>query len=149
MNEDDRSIPVLILSYSDVKKIFSFHSNNWLSCPVQWYNKTTSLKLGGLLQEKKLRFIAFMQEVRVHLPYVLGFIRGTIDADHFVMIGYQLHRKQQEKVMNEIILAYGNQIENGWRPRFVFIRIRICIYWKFSRYKMIAFFIKGRRTHLN
>ena len=90
MNEDDRSISVLILSYTDVKKIFSFHSNNWLSCPVQWYNRTTSLKLGGLLQEKKLRFIALMQKIRVHLPYVLGFIRGTIDADRFVMIGYQL-----------------------------------------------------------
>ena len=29
--------------------------------------------------------------------------------------------QQAEKVLNEIILAYGNQIKNGWRPRFVFI----------------------------
>ncbi|CAF4228132.1 unnamed protein product [Rotaria sp. Silwood2] len=116
-NDDDRQISVLILSYSDVEKIFSSDTNKWLSCPIQWHNKTTSLKLGGLLQQTKLNLITFMQEVPVHLPFVLGYIRGTIDADRFIMIGYQLGRKQQEKIINEIILAYENQIKNGWRPR--------------------------------
>ncbi|CAF0853609.1 unnamed protein product [Rotaria sordida] len=116
-NDDDRQISVLILSYSDVKKIFSSDTNKWLPCPIQWHNKTPSLKLGGLLQQIKLHFITFMQEVPVHLPFVLGYVRGTIDADRFIMIGYQLGRKQQEKIINEIILAYEKQIKNGWRPR--------------------------------
>jgi hypothetical protein len=64
-----------------------------------------------------------MREVPVHLPVVLAHIRGTTDADHFVMIGYQLGRKQQEKVINEIIRAYENQMNNGWHPRFVFISL--------------------------
>ncbi|CAF1544003.1 unnamed protein product [Rotaria sp. Silwood1] len=116
-NDDDRQISVLILSYSDVEKIFSSETNQWSTCPIQWHNKTTSLKLGGLLQQTKLHLITFMQEVPVRLPYVLGYVRGTIDADRFIMIGYQLGRKQQEKVINEIIQAYENQIKNGWRPR--------------------------------
>jgi hypothetical protein len=62
-----------------------------------------------------------MQEIPIHLPIVLGYIRGTIDAEHFIIIGYQLGRKQQEKIINEIIQAYENQIKNGWHPRFVFI----------------------------
>jgi len=60
-----------------------------------------------------------MQEVPVHLPVVFGYIRGTIDAEHFIMVGYQLGRKQQEKIINEIIQAYGNQIKNDWHPKFV------------------------------
>lgn len=60
-----------------------------------------------------------MEEVPVHLPVVLGYIHGTIDVDHFIMIGYQLGRKQQENVVNEIIQAFNTQITNGWRPRFV------------------------------
>jgi hypothetical protein len=118
-NEDDRQIPVLILSYSDVQNIFSSESNKWLSVPNQWHDKPTSLKLGGSLQQTKLRLTTFMQEVPVQLPIVLASIQGTIDAEHFVMIGYQLGRKQQEKIINEIIRAYENQINNGWHPRFV------------------------------
>ncbi len=62
-----------------------------------------------------------MQEVPVHLPIVLGYIPGTVNAEHFLMIGYQLGRKQQEKVVNEIIRAYENQMKNDWHPRYVFI----------------------------
>jgi hypothetical protein len=119
-NEDDHQISVIILSYSDVLNIFSSFpsdSNKWLPCPSQWHKKPTLLKLGGLLKQTKLRLTNFMQEVPVHLPIVLGYIRGTIDAEHFIMIGYQLGRKQQEKVIDEIIRAYGNQIENGWHPK--------------------------------
>jgi hypothetical protein len=122
-NEDDHQISVLILSYSDVQNIFASVpsvANKWLPCPLQWHNKTTSLKLGGSLEQIKLRLVTFMQEVPVHLPVVLSYIRGTTDADHFVMIGYQLGRKQQEKIINEIIRAYEIQINNGWHPRFVF-----------------------------
>jgi hypothetical protein len=118
-SEDDRQIPVLILSYSDVQNIFSSETNKWLPVPNQWHNKPTLLKLGGLLQQTKLRLITFMQEVPVQLPVVLGFVRGTIDADHFIMIGYQLGRKQQERIINEIIGTYENQIKNGWHPRLV------------------------------
>ncbi|CAF4117947.1 unnamed protein product, partial [Adineta steineri] len=116
-NEDDRQISVLILPFSDVEKIFTSETNVWSSCPSEWHNTTTSLKLGGLLQSSKLRFITFMEEVPVHLPVVLGYSRGTLDPDHFVMIGYQLGRKQQEKVVQEIIQAYENQFKNGWKPR--------------------------------
>lgn len=122
-NDDDRSISVLILSYSDVQNIFSSipsASNSWLSCPSQWHNKTTSLKLGGSLQQSKLRLITFMQEVPTQLPVVLGHIQGKSDPDHFIMIGYQLGKKQQEKIVNEILEAYENQMKNGWQPRFVF-----------------------------
>ncbi|CAF5096116.1 unnamed protein product, partial [Rotaria magnacalcarata] len=118
-NDDDQQISVLILSYSDVDKIFSlasFDSNPWLPCPSQWHNKPSSLKLGGELQKTKLHLTTFMEEVPAHLPLVLGYIRGIIDADHFIMIGYQLGRKQQEKVIDEIIHAYGSEIKNGWRP---------------------------------
>ncbi|CAF3458821.1 unnamed protein product [Rotaria socialis] len=116
-NDDDQQISVLILSYSDVDKIFSFDSNPWLPCPSQWHNKPSSLKLGGELRKTKLHLTTFMEEVPVHLPLVLGYIRGIIDVDHFIMIGYQLGRKQQEKVIDEIIHAYGSEIKNGWRPR--------------------------------
>jgi hypothetical protein len=118
--EDDHQISLLILSYSDVENIFSSVTNKWLSCPSEWHNKPTSLKLGGLLKQTKLRLINFMQEIPVHLPVVLGYVRGTVDAEHFIMIGYQLGKKQQEKVINEIIQAFDNQITNGWHPRLVF-----------------------------
>ncbi|UJR16475.1 hypothetical protein I4U23_003377 [Adineta vaga] len=117
LNEDDRPIPVLILSYTDVQSIFSFDSNDWFPCPTEWHRTDSTLKLGGLLQKSKLQMTTFMQEVPVHLPVVLGYIRGTIDSDRFVLIGYQLGRKQQEKIINEIIRVYGNQIKNGWQPR--------------------------------
>ena len=61
-----------------------------------------------------------MQEVPVHLPMVMASIQGSVDADHFIIIGFQLGNKQQEKIINELIRAYTTQMENGWRPRFVF-----------------------------
>ena len=61
-----------------------------------------------------------MQEVPTQLPVVLGHVQGKTDPDHFVMIGYQLGTKQQEKIVNEILEAYENQMKNGWQPRFVF-----------------------------
>jgi len=45
-------------------------------------------------------------------------IRGTMDTEHFIMIGYQLGSIQQNKIINEIIQIYTNQIKNGWQPRF-------------------------------
>ncbi|CAF0987404.1 unnamed protein product [Adineta ricciae] len=117
LNEDDRPISVVLLSYTDVQNLFSYDSNDWFPCPPEWHNASSHLKLGGLLQTIKLNMITFMQEVPVHLPVVLGYIPGTSDSDRVVMIGYQLERKQQEKIVNEIIRAYANQIKNGWQPR--------------------------------
>jgi len=45
-------------------------------------------------------------------------IRGTIDAERFIIIGYRLGSIQQNKIINEIIQIYTNQIKNGWQPRF-------------------------------
>lgn len=76
-----------------------------------------------------------MQEVPTQLPVVLGQLRGKSDPDQFVMIGYQLGRKQQEKIVNEILEAYEIQMKNGWQPRFIFLHRRILckVYLLFRR----------------
>ena len=48
------------------------------------------------------------------------------------MIGYQLGTIQQNKIINEIIQAYTNQIKTGWKPKFRFI---------FKKKKFISVFI--------
>ena len=117
LSQDDRPIVVLILSSADVQSLFTADPNDWFPCPTEWQDATTPPRIGGLLPKTKLRLTTFMQEVPAHLPAVLGYVRGTTDADRFVMIGYQLGRKQQEKVLNEIITAYEQQIKQGWQPR--------------------------------
>lgn len=53
------------------------------------------------------------------LPAVLGCVQGKSDPDYFVMIGYQLGKNQQEKIVNEILEAYKNEMKNGWQPMYV------------------------------
>jgi hypothetical protein len=48
-------------------------------------------------------------------------IRGIIDPDRFIIVGYQLSSKQQNRIINELIQAYTNQIKNDWKPKFVLI----------------------------
>jgi len=120
IDNKDHSIFLLILSYDDVQRIFGSlqpDSNQWLSCPNQWHNKPTPLKIGGTLSSFKLRLVVNVQEVKVQLPIVMSSIRGTIEPDRFIMIGYQLGKIQQNKIANEIIKAYTNQIKNGWNPK--------------------------------
>jgi len=114
-----------MLSYDNVQSIFGSlqpDSNDWLPCPTQWHDKPTSLKLGGTLSSIKLQLIVNMQEIKAQLPVVMSSIRGTMDPDHFIMIGYQLGATQQNRIINEIIQAYTNQIKNGWNPKFVSLR---------------------------
>jgi len=114
-----------MLSYDNVQSIFGSlqpDSNEWLPCPTQWHDKPTSLKLGGILSSIKLQLVVNMQEIKAQLPVVMSSIRGTMDPDHFIMIGYQLGATQQNRIINEIIQAYTNQIKNGWNPKFVSLR---------------------------
>jgi hypothetical protein len=114
-----------MLSYDNVQTIFGSlqpDSNDWLPCPTQWHDKPTSLKLGGTLSSIKLQLVVNMQEIKAQLPVVMSSIRGTMDPDQFIMIGYQLGATQQNRIINEIIQAYTNQIKNGWNPKFVSFR---------------------------
>jgi hypothetical protein len=114
-----------MLSYDNVQSIFGSlqpDSNDWLPCPTQWHDKPTSLKLGGTLSSIKLQLVVNMQEIKAQLPVVMSSIRGTMDPDQFIMIGYQLGATQQNRIINEIIQAYTNQIKNGWNPKFVSFR---------------------------
>jgi hypothetical protein len=111
-----------MLSYDDVQRIFGSlqpDSNQWLSCPYQWHNKPTPLKIGGTLLTFKFRLIVNVQEMKIQLPIVMSSIRGIIDPDRFIMIGYRLGSTEQNKIINEIIKAYTSQIKNGWNPKFV------------------------------
>jgi hypothetical protein len=76
------------------------------------------LKIGGTLLTFKIRFVVNIEQIKIQLPIVMSSIRGTIDAERFIMIGYQLGSIQQNKIINEIIQIYTNQIKNGWQPRF-------------------------------
>jgi hypothetical protein len=125
LDNKNHSTSVLILSYDDVQSLFGSlqpDSNDWLSCPIQWHDKSTPLKIGGILSNIKLRLVVNIQEVNAQLPVVMSSIRGTIDPDHFIMIGYKLGSTQQNRIINEIIQAYTNQIKNGWNPKFVLLR---------------------------
>jgi hypothetical protein len=62
-----------------------------------------------------------MQDVNIQLPVVMSYIRGTMDDEHFIMVGYQLGPIQQNKIINEIVQAYANQMKAGWTPKFVLI----------------------------
>ncbi len=77
------------------------------------------MKIGGTLSKSKIQLTVNVEESKIELPIVMGSIRGTTDAENFVMIGYQLGATQQNKIINEIIQAFTNQIKNGWKPRFV------------------------------
>ncbi|UJR29970.1 hypothetical protein I4U23_017517 [Adineta vaga] len=116
----DHFIRVLILSYNDVQRIFASlqpDSNQWSSCPSQWHQKSTSMKIGGTLSTIKLRLVVNMEDVQTQLPVVMSSIRGTIDAERFVMIGSELSSVQQNRIINEIIQAYTNRIKSGWKPK--------------------------------
>lgn len=142
-NTTHHSTSVLILSYNDVQSIFGSlqpDSNNWLSCPTQWHDKPTQLKLGGTLSSIKLRLVVNVQEITTQLPVVMSSIRGTIDSDRFIMIGHQLGATQQNKIINEIIQAFTNQIKNGWNPKFVLLRK--------SLFESLCFFLFCRRSIL-
>ncbi len=76
------------------------------------------MKIGGTLLTFKIRFVVNIEQIKIQLPIVMSSIRGTIDAERFIMIGYQLGSIQQNKIINEIIQIYTNQIKNGWQPRF-------------------------------
>lgn len=107
----------MILSYPNVQSLFTAESNDWFPSPPEWKDASTTLRIGGPLLKTKFHLTTSMQDVPAHLPAVLGYLRGTTDADRFVMIGYQLGRKQQEKVLNEIISAFEQQKKQGWEPR--------------------------------
>ncbi|CAF0716851.1 unnamed protein product [Adineta steineri] len=120
INNRDHSIAVLMLSYNDIQSIFASlqpDSNDWLLCPSEWHNKTTSLKIGGTLSTVKLRIVVNMEEAKIQLPVVMSSIHGKTDGENFIMIGYQLNSVQQNRIVNEIIQAYINQIKNGWKPK--------------------------------
>ncbi|CAF4789812.1 unnamed protein product [Rotaria sp. Silwood1] len=120
LNNNNHSISVLILSYDDVQKIFQLiqsDSSEWLVCPTQWHDKATILRLGGKLKTMKIRLVVNMESMKIDMPVVMSSIRGTLDADHFIMVGYQLGATQQNRIINEIVAAYMNQIKNGWNPR--------------------------------
>ncbi|CAF0984827.1 unnamed protein product [Rotaria sordida] len=120
LNNDNHLISVLILSYNDVQKIFELlqtDSNGWLTCPTEWHDKPTSLRIGGKISIMKIRLVVNVEPTKIELPVVMSSIRGTIDAEHFIMIGYQLGSIELNKIINEIIEAYINQIKNGWNPR--------------------------------
>jgi len=57
--------------------------------------------------------------MKIQLPIVMSSIRGIIDPDRFIMIGYRLGSTEQNRIINELIKAYTNQIKNGWNPKFV------------------------------
>ena len=85
--DKDHSISVLILSYDDVQRIFGSlqpDSNQWLSCPDQWHNKPTTLKLGGTLSSSKIQLTVNVEETKIELPVVMSSIRGTIDPERFM-----------------------------------------------------------------
>ncbi|CAF4364129.1 unnamed protein product [Rotaria sp. Silwood2] len=120
LNDDNHFISLLIISYDDVQKIFQLlqsNSNPWLMCPTQWHDKVTALRIGGELSTMRIRVVVNIEPMKIELPVVMSSIRGTIDTDRFIMIGYQLGTIQQNRIMNEIIEAYTNQIKNGWNPR--------------------------------
>jgi hypothetical protein len=79
------------------------------------------LKIGGTLSTFKIQLVVNIQESKIQLPLVMSSIRGTADAENFIMVGYQLGATQQNKIINEIIQAYTTQIKNGWKPRLFLI----------------------------
>ncbi|CAF1102937.1 unnamed protein product [Adineta ricciae] len=120
MKNTGHSICVLTLSYDDVQRIFGSlqpDSNQWPTSPLEWHNQSTPMKIGGPLTTIKLRLVVNMQQVKVELPIVMSSIRGSIDAEHFVMIGHQLNSAQQNHIVNQIVQTYVNQMKNGWKPK--------------------------------
>jgi len=79
------------------------------------------LKIGGPLSNFKTQLTVNIEENNIQLPFVMGAIRGTAETENFIMIGYQLGATQQNKIINEIIQAFTNQIKNGWKPRLELI----------------------------
>jgi hypothetical protein len=67
----------------------------------------------------KFRFVVNVQTVKIQLPVVMSSIQGTLEADRFIMIGFQLSLTKQNRILNEIIQIFTNQIKNGWKPKFV------------------------------
>ena len=106
INDEDNPICVLLLPYSDVQKIFS-----------------ANLSAGIVFEEKRLRLISHLQEIPVHLPNVFGLIRGDEEEERFVMIGIELARREEEKVIEQIIRIFQKQIQRRWKPRFVFLSL--------------------------
>jgi hypothetical protein len=121
-DDGDRSIATVIMSLADVHKLFvlvSDNDNRWVSPPVHWHRSSSPLKLGGVLTNKRLELTSHLQEIPVHLPNVFGLIRGSDDNERFVMIGYRVNNKQQAQVIDEMIRAFGQVKQHGWRPRCV------------------------------
>ena len=120
MKNTGHSIYALILSYDDVQRIFGSlqpDSNQWSTPPLEWHDQSTPMKIGGSLTTIKLRLTVNMEQIKAQLPVVMSSIRGSIDAEHFVMIGHQLSSSHQNHIVNEIVQAYVNQMKSGWKPK--------------------------------
>ncbi|CAF1663966.1 unnamed protein product, partial [Adineta ricciae] len=120
LKNTDHSICVLTLSYDDVQRIFGSlqpDSNQWSTPPLEWHNQSTLMKIGGPLTTIKLRLVVNVEQVKVELPVVMSSIRGSIDPEHFVMIGHQLNSAQQNHIVNQIVQTYVNQMKSGWKPK--------------------------------
>lgn len=57
--------------------------------------------------------------VKIQLPVVMSSIQGIMETDQFIMIGSQLSSTKQNRILNEIVQTFINQIKNGWKPKFV------------------------------
>ena len=120
MKNVDHSICVLTLSYDNVQRIFESlqpDSNQWSTPPLDWHNQSTPMKIGGPLTTIKLRLVVNVEQVKVELPVVMSSIRGSLDPEHFVMIGHQLSSANQNHIVNQIVQTYVNQMKAGWKPK--------------------------------
>jgi hypothetical protein len=102
-----------------------------MSCPNEWHNKSTPLKIGGTVTNFKLRFTVNVETVKIQLPVVMSSIQGTMEPDRFIMIGSQLSSIKQNRILNEIVQAFTNQVKNGWKPKFVSHRKTFAHYYCF------------------
>lgn len=117
---DDNPIIILILTKTNVENLFNSiqsDSRHWLSPPEHWTKNSSSIKLGGQLKKMKFHLTCSTQDVPIQLPNVFGFVRGNFDPEHFILVSFQLNNKQQEKIIEQILQTYEQQMKTGWQPK--------------------------------
>lgn len=119
-NNQNKTIPVLTVNLQDIYNVFGLiqaETAQWLSLPTEWYKNPIPIKLAGTLSNFKIRVSVEVQDVTIQLPTLMAFIRGSVDQDHFILVGFQINSARQNKIINELIQSYSNQIKQGWTPK--------------------------------
>jgi N-acetylated-alpha-linked acidic dipeptidase len=119
-------IPAQPIGYDDAEELLKIMGGE--AVPEEWQGKIKGLtyKLGGVMQDNsKIRLSTHNYRGTVKSSNVLGYIRGSVEPDRYVIMsnhrdawGYgAVDPSSGTAQLMEVVRSLGALMKNGWRPR--------------------------------